>query len=163
MGRPVPKNLRIALPLAALFLFFALRGGGGFLVALLLPFLLVYTISNLIRMVRRPEERAARGVRLAIWIAAFAIAAALQASRSAGSRSAAEAAARRIAACRDITGRYPASLGEAGLDEAELRNRWRLSYSVREGKPLLAYPAAFMPLTLQEYDFERRSWRTNAY
>jgi hypothetical protein len=69
----------------------------------------------------------------------------------------------KVLAFRERAGTYPSSLAEAGLDGKALQADWKVRYFVQEGKPRLVYPAAFMPLTMYQYDFETGKWRQNAY
>ena len=149
--------------LVAIVLFFSLQKGSGPLLGILLPLFLVTAAYNSIRMIRRPEERKRRGIRLAIWAITLALTCTVQGHWSKASRSEAESALNKIMAYRARTGTYPASLKEVGLDDSYLKDEWQLRYAVREGKPTLSYPMPFMPLAVHEYDFEARKWRENAY
>ncbi len=149
--------------LATIVLFFTVQKGGGFLLVLLLPFFLITVIYNLMRMIQRSGERKSRGIRLVAWTIAFALAGTVQAYWGAAIRNDAESVLKKIQAHKEHTGTYPASLREVGLDDGYLREKWKLRYSKKEGKPSLTYPAPFMPLALYEYDFEAFEWRENVY
>lgn len=153
-----PKTLIFA----GLLLLISVPYGNGFLLALALPFFLAAVLYHGIRMIQRPAERPLRRIRLLIWTVSIALAGIVQAYWSVASRHEAELAANTLAAHRAQTGAYPVSLLDAGLDEQRLRTQWSIRYLVRDGKPALAYPATLMPLTLYEYDFEAKQWRTNA-
>lgn len=153
----------ITFVLAVIVSAFAAQKGYGFVLAFLLPAFLVHLIYSAVRMARRPDERRSRGIRLVVWSVALSLALSFQAFWSVGSRSDAESALKKILAHKERAGSYPASLREMGLDDDELQGKWRLRYSVKEGKPRLTYPAPIMPLTMYEYDFEARVWRKNAY
>lgn len=141
----------------------AVQKGNGFLLALFMPFLLIYLIFNAVRMLRRPSELKDRGIRMAIWSVALVLASIVQVYWSIGSRSDADLASQKVLAYKERTGSYPASLRDVGLDDSELQKKWRLRYSVNEREPRLTYPASVMPLTMNEYDFKVRAWRKNAY
>jgi len=149
--------------LVAITLFFSLQKGNGYLLVVALPFFLATTAYHLLRMFQRPAERQSRGIRLAVWSITFALAGGVQAYWSAASRTAAESASEKILAYKDRAGTYPASLKEAGLDDRDLKDKWKIRYALREGKPALSYPAPITPLAVCEYDFETREWRENAY
>lgn len=147
---------------AGLLLLIAVPYGNGFLLALALPFVLVAVLYHGIRLIRRPAERPWRRIRVLIWSLSVGLAAVVQAYWSVASRHEAELVANTLLAHRAQTGAYPASLLDAGLDEQRLRAQWSIRYLVRDSKPALAYPATIMPLTLHEYDFATKQWRTNA-
>lgn len=147
----------------AIVLFFSLQRGNGPLVILLLLLFLAYLVYSAARMVMRPAERRSRSVRLAIWTGTFVLAAGIQGYFGVTTRNEAERAVGKVVAFRQEKGAYPATLGDAGVDEKRLKDRWKIRYFLKDGKASLTYPAAFMPLTLCEYDFEGARWRENAY
>jgi len=147
--------------LVAVSLFFSLQKGNGPLLGILVPIFLVSVLYNFIRMIRKPEERKRRGIRLAIWSITLALACTVQIHWSEASHNEAEVALNKILAYKERTGIYPASLKEVGLDYKYLKEKWELRYWVKEGKARLVYPMSFMPLATYEYDFEARKWRKN--
>lgn len=157
-----PSDYAKTAVLAALVLIVALQKFAGFVVLLLVPVFAVSALYSAVRMVRRPAERKTRAVRLGIWAATLILAGAVQAHRGSAARNNAEAVARAVLAHKAGTGAFPATLGEIGLDGRKLDAAWGIRYFLREGKPVLAYPATFMPLTTLDYDFETRTWRLNA-
>lgn len=154
--------IKTFLPVAVL-LFFAVQRGNGFPLVILLLLFLLYLIYSAVRMVMRPAERKDRSVRLAVWVAALVLGGGIQGYWSLATRNAAELAVQKVAAYRKSTGTYPATLRDAGLDDTQLKDKWRLRYSLKDGKPALSYPASFMPLALYEYDFDSSSWKENIY
>lgn len=154
--------LKTIVPVA-IVLFFTLQRGNGPLVVILLLFFLAYLVYSAARMVVRPIERRSRSVRLAIWTATFVLAAGVQGYFGVATRNEAERAVGKVVAFKQGKGAYPATLGDAGVDEKRLKDRWKIRYFLEDGKASLTYPAAFMPLTLCEYDFEGARWRENAY
>lgn len=149
--------------LAAIALVATTQRGSAFPLLVLLPFFMMGVIYASVRMLRRPDERKKRGIRLAIWCATFALAGSVQAFWSVASRSDADAAAATVSAYRERTGSYPANLSEVGLSDGRLREKWGIRYSIRDGAPTLVYPARFMWLAMHEYDFEARAWKRNAH
>lgn len=149
--------------LAGVMLFLTVQKGSGFLLILLLPVLVVMMLYHAVKMVRKPEERRNRGVRLAVWGLAFLLAGGVQSYWSAASRKDAETALQKILTYKERTGTYPAGLKEVGLDDAALEAKWKLRYSLKDGMPMLVYPATFVWMDLHEYDFDKRTWRENAY
>lgn len=149
--------------LAGIVLFLTLQKGSGFVLILLLPFFLLGAIYQCIRIVRKPDERKKCSIRLAIWLATLVLAGALQAYWDQSSRNNAEQAAQKVFSHKQRTGAYPASLQEASLNETRLRDKWRIRYTVRHGRPYLSYPMTFLPLSTYEYDFEACAWRKNVY
>lgn len=157
------KGYAITFVCAAALLILTLQKGSGFLLILLLPVFLVLALYHAVRMIRRPEERKSRGIRLAVWAAAFALAGTVQTYWSIASKQDADLVLKKVLAHKARTGSYPATLKEVGLDDEHLKEKWRLRYSIREGQPMLVYPVPFMPLDLYEYDFEKLRWTENAF
>jgi len=149
--------------LVAIVLVATMQRGSALPLLALLPFFMMNVICTSVRMLRRPDERKKRGIRLAIWCATFALAGSVQASWNVASRSDADAAAATVSAHRERTGSYPASLSEVGLSDERLKLTWGIRYSIRDGNPTLVYPARFMWLVMHEYDFETRAWKRNAH
>lgn len=133
------------------------------MVAIFLPVFMAAALYNLVQMIRMPTERKRRGIRLAIWFAALLLVGAVQSHWTTASRRDADAAVQAILAHKARTGAYPTRLDELGLDEQALAEKWRLKYSVRDGKAALAYPMTLMPLSIYEYDFDAGRWRENSY
>lgn len=148
---------------AAVVLALTVQKENGFLLVLLLPSCLIYLVVNAVRMTRGSGGSKGRGIRMAVWSAVAVLACSAQGYWGMASRSDADLASQKVLAYQARTGAYPASLRDAGLDDGELQKKWSLRYSVKGGRPELAYPAPVMPLTMYEYDFEARAWRINAY
>ena len=149
--------------LVTILLFLTLQKGSGFLLILMLPLFLITVLYHAVRMIRRPDERKNRGIRLAVWAITFALAGAVQSYWSTASQKHADLVLKKVLAHKARTGSYPAALSEVGVDEQYLKDKWRIRYWGKEGVPMLVYPATFMPLGLYEYDFEASRWRQNAY
>ncbi|MBC5765846.1 hypothetical protein [Ramlibacter albus] len=75
-------------------------------------------------------------------------------------RADADAVAARLQERKAATGAYPASLAEIGFDAQALKDKWRLSYRLENGKPFLFYSAQNNWLVAWHYDFTSRSWRS---
>jgi hypothetical protein len=88
---------------------------------------------------------------------------AVQSHRASGTSDEANKVAKAVLDYKTRTGIYPAGLKDAGLDEVALEREWDIRYFMREGKPVLTYPATFMPLTTVDYDFDKRAWHENSY
>lgn len=149
--------------LVAITLFFTLQKGYGAWVPPLGLFFLLAALYNIVKMIRKPDERKQRGIKLAIWFVVLAVAGAVQSHWAEGTRDEAGKVAKALREYKTRTGAYPANLKEGGLDEQALNDQWEIRYLIRDGKPMLVYPAPFMPLTTYEYDFEQNKWRENAY
>lgn len=149
--------------LAAVVLAFSMQKGNGFLLVLFLPFILIYLIHNAVRMAIRPAERKSRGIRLMIWLVVPVLSVAVHIYWSASTRSNADLALQKVMTYKERVGIYPASLKDAGLDDEMLRKKWRIRYSIKEGRPSLTFPEPIMPLSLYEYDFETLEWKENIY
>ena len=147
---------------AAIVLVLVSLKGAGFLLGMLVPFFLLWTLYSLIRMAIRPAERRIRAVRFAIWAVTFALIGSVQAYWNKAARGDANIAVAAVQAHKSGTGAYPATLAEVGLAE-QVSSAWGVRYQLRDGKPFLAYPSTLMWMTMVEYDFENRQWRENAY
>lgn len=146
-----------------IFIAITLQRGSGFLLILLLPVFLVYVLYQVARIIRKPGEGTARGIRVAVWTFAVTLSGGVHGYWSAANHAGAERAARKVIEYRMRTGIYPASLAEAEADGGRVKKAWKLKYALKDGEPLLTYPASFMPMTMNEFDFASRAWRRNAY
>ena len=150
------------LALVAIMLFLSLQKGNGFL-PLLLLMIIVAVLLNLVRMVRRRDERKKYLLRLGIWAATLVLVGSVQTYWRDDSRKDADSAAKAVLAHKARAGSYPASLNEIGIAEEKLHTKWGLRYFVREGgQAVLTYPTSTMPLSTYDYDFENRKWVLNA-
>ncbi|MGZ3237165.1 MAG: hypothetical protein ACXU8A_07305 [Burkholderiaceae bacterium] len=149
--------------LVIIVLFLTVQKGYGPLVPTLWFIFIFVLVYNLIRMVLKPDERKKRGIRMAIWFVALSVAGAVQSHWASSTIKEADKVAKLVLDYQARKGAYPANLAEAGLDEKALESEWDIRYFMREGKPVLAYPATFMPLTTYDYDFDKHTWRENSY
>ena len=85
---------------------------------------------------------------------------ALQQFAEKDARADAEAVAIALQKHRGTNGAYPANLSEIGFDPNILRDRWRLSYRLEEGKPYLFYSAQNNWLVAYHYNFESKTWES---
>jgi energy-coupling factor transporter transmembrane protein EcfT len=149
--------------LAVIVLFFTVQKDYGPL-ALMLFFIFIFVLLyNLIQMARKPAERKLRGIRMAIWLVVLSVAMAVQSHRANGTKEEADKAVKTVLDYKARTGAYPAGLKDAGLDEVALERDWEIRYFMRDGKPVLVYSDTFMPLTTNDYDFDKRAWHQNSY
>lgn len=146
-----------------LALVFTVQKGYGPLVLSLWFIFIFVLIYNLIRMTCKPDERKKRGIRMAIWLVALSVGAAVQSYWASGTSKEADKVAKLVLDYQIRKGAYPANLAEAGLDEKTLESEWDIRYFMREGKPVLVYPAPYMPLTTYDYDFDKHTWQENSY
>lgn len=151
------------LVLVAAVLFFTLQNHAGYLVIFVLPFVFLSLIVGTVLMVRRPQERQRRGIRMLIWASALALIGAVQWYRADAARADAEGAVRAIVEHKARSGSYPSTLAQAGLDEEALHARWTLRYSLKNGRPALSYAATLIPTDGYDYDFESSQWIYNSY
>jgi hypothetical protein len=147
----------------AVFLFFALRKGGGFLFVFMVPVFTMVVLYHLFKMVRHSENRVVRGVKVALWVACFIGVGTVQSYWAHESRHAADAAAFAVAAYKSRHGMYPETLRETDVNEIILQEKWGVRYFRREGKPELSYPGSYLPLSSYRYDFEAGRWDESTY
>jgi hypothetical protein len=149
--------------LAAIVLFFTVQQGYGTLALTLLLVFIFVLLFNLIQMVRKPAQRKLRGIRMGVWFVVLSVAMAVQSHRAGGTKKEADKVVSTVLEYKTRMGAYPANLKDVGLDEAALDREWDIRYFMSEGKPVLAYPNTFIPLTSIEYDFDKRAWQENSY
>ena len=75
-------------------------------------------------------------------------------------RADAEAVVTALQKHRGVSGAYPTSLAEIGFDPNTLRDKWRLSYRLENGKPYLFYSAQNNWLVAHHYNFESKVWES---
>ena len=131
--------------------------GGFVLVAAMLIFL-PWAVYTLVRIAIRPLERRSRAIRLAIWSVTLVASFAARAQWDVAAHEEATAAVSAVQVHKGRTGKYPASLSEAGLDAEALKKKYSLSYRLEDGKPKLFYSQPSMPTVAKHYDFEGNSW-----
>jgi hypothetical protein len=148
---------------AAALIYFAFQSYGSVIISIAVPVLLIGFIIGLTLLIRRPQERRHRTIRMVIWILALILVMGVESYRARAVRGAADAAAQTITAYHTRTGSYPASFADVGLDAAALDERWTLRYWLREGRPRLVYDDTLMPLDEDEYDFDHGRWSHNSY
>ncbi len=156
-------NYVVTLILAGVILYFAVQAHFGFVLAFLVPVLLVYYIVGVIQLIRRPAERRQRAVRMTVWLAVIAVSGCMQGYWAHAARAAADAVAKAVLAFKSSAGTYPQTLADVHIDEAQLADRWMLRYRLSEGKPQLSYASTYLPLDGYEFDFDNGKWVLNSY
>jgi hypothetical protein len=149
--------------LAAIVLFFTLQKGYGWLWAMIVCVFLFVALYNLFRLIRKPDERKKRSIRLAIWSVTLTLAGSVQIHWSIESHNTADKVIKTILAYKSRLGTYPKTLKEIGINAQDLDEKWELRYILEEGKPRLVYPMPFMVLGMYEYDFETGTLKENTY
>jgi hypothetical protein len=149
--------------LAAIVLFFTVQQDYGPLALTFLFIFIFVLLYNLIQMARKPAERKLRGIRMVVWFVVLSVAMAVQSHRANGTKEETDKVVKTVLDYKTRTGAYPAELKDAGLDDVALEREWDIRYFMSEGKPVLAYPNTFIPLTSIEYDFDKRAWHENSY
>ena len=131
---------------------------GGIALVAAAVFFVPWVIYSLVRMIFRPAERRSRAITIVIWIATFVVAFSVRSEWDTTARTQADAAVSAIQAHKARTGAYPNNLGEVGIDEKPLKDRFSLNYRVQEGKAFLIYSQPSMGMVAHHYNFETSSW-----
>lgn len=158
MRRPIT----ITSLLAVIALAVLVQNGNGPALPFFIGWLLIYGPYNAIQMIRRPEQRTRRCVRLIIWTLVALASAGAQMYWFYGTKNRAEEVLQGIQAFREKHGAFPPGLADAGMDAFAMQSRWHIRYSLKDGRPRLTYPATLMWLGMNEYDFDKKSWRAQA-
>ncbi len=92
------------LILVAVVLFVAFQSDFGFVVLFLLPILFVWFIVGIVLMVRRPQERQRRAIRMAIWASTLVIIGTVQGHRADAARAEANGVVRALIEYKALNG-----------------------------------------------------------
>ena len=141
-----------------LFLVVTTRMHAGFMALMMLPFLAIWCLSCAWTMWRQPGRRRQQTIKLLMWGAALGIVAAVHLYYAHAARQDAGRALAAITEYRIRHKAYPATLAQAGLDQAALKKRWMLSYVLDAGRPQLVYAVTFTAFETWSYDFATSKW-----
>lgn len=159
------REHRVALALCVLAIALPLTTGVLYVVALLLPALVMWLLAMPFVAWRRPQRRKAIAQKAGLYLAAF-VATCLVANRIVtAAKAEGDAAAAAVLAYHDAHGAWPEQLADAGFTPSDRATRPHYFLSKPDGappEPNLSYPSPNSPLSTQAFDFERRSWRFNA-
>jgi len=143
---------------AGAFVFFAAHQGGGFMLYLVAPFLLIWFLYSGYIFWRRPERRRVHGIAAGIWLLAIGGIAVLHSWYHHQARKAAEGAVAAVVDFRKHHGAYPPTGQAVGVTPGSAADKWGISYSLRNGTPQLMYSSTFQIFGTYMYDFERGTW-----
>ena len=146
------------LILAGLMVAVTVPRHAGFLVFLWLALFSVRLLHAIFVMVREPSRRGELGVRLGIWVVAFAAIGAWHGYWTRAARLDADRVVASIARYQSQHGTYPENLRQLGLDEKGLRRQWMLGYHLDKQEPTLVYASTFGLFDAYVYDFPKHQW-----
>ena len=142
---------------AAAFTFFAGNPGGGFMIYLIAPFLLIWLLYTVYVFWRRPQRRRIHGIATGIWLLAIAVVAGLHTRYYQQARQSADALVAAVMEYKQQHGEYPASEAALGIPDAASGIQ-HASYHLVDGKPSVTYASTFQMFGSYTYNFETRQW-----
>jgi len=148
------RSLISTIAIAAIVAFLTGAVHGGFMLVLVIPFLIVWLLRSAWTMYRHRERRRLLAGKIAIWIATILVVALLHRYYATEARAEADAAIRAVVAYKNQHGEYPKHLSEAGVNNG----RWHVGYGVDEHGPWLLYPATFVVFEVWRYNFLSERW-----
>ena len=153
---PQKSNRKIytSLLLATATVFLVAQPGMGFLLVVLLIPLLIWLSYSAYGMLRWPETRRNRLLRVTIWLVALALMVGIHYWRHTTTRQHADGIVATIQRHAAKQGQYPATLAAAGIPSQGV---W-LRYRCDQGKPSLYYRGTFLPFESYQYDFSVGAW-----
>ena len=132
----------------------------GFMLFLVLLFLLPWLVASLWIGFRHPEQRARRASQAAIWLCSVSLIVGMHVYRATSARDQAQLLVEKVIAYRQSHGRYPATAQALGYSDKQLRELFVMGgYFLTDGKPYLFYASTYMPFESESYDFALRQWQ----
>ena len=132
----------------------------GFMLFLVLLFLLPWLLASLWIGFRHPEQRALRASKAAIWLCCVSLIVGVHLYLAIQTRNQAQLLVERVIAYQQTHGRYPDSSQALGYSDEQLRELLGLGgYFLTEGKPTVFYASTYMPFEKEIYDFTLRQWQ----
>ena len=131
---------------------------GGFLLFLIAPFLLLWTIYSVYVSWKHPERRRLHAILMSIWLVTIGGVALLHLYWYRAARSNAETLVRAVETYKERYGNYPQTAETVGVNLGPEGGKWRIYYSVDDGKPSLGYWDTFEIYATYDYDFDRHTW-----
>jgi len=144
---------------AAAFVFFAVHEGGGFMIYLVAPFLLIWFLYSGFIFWKRPERRRVHGIAAGIWLLAIGSVAAVHVWYHHEARKAAEGVVATVLEFRKQHGAYPPTDQAAGITPGSTADRWGIGYVLTDGAPRVIYASTFQIFGSYDYDFESGTWQ----
>ena len=127
----------------------------GFMVYLAVPFLLIWLLYSLWIAWRQPMQRPITVVKIVLWVLTLSGIGALHSFYATAARQEADAVVAGVMDYQRKFGTYPKPTEITGLP---VRGKWRVFYSLVDGRPHVFYPATFMVFTVYNYDFDHQAW-----
>ncbi len=143
---------------AAAFVFFAAHKGGGFMIYLVAPFLLIWFLYSGFIFWKRPERRRVHAIATGIWVLAIGGIAVVHAWYHHEARKAAEGVVATVLEFRKQHGTYPPTDQAAGITPGSLSDRWGIGYVLADGAPKVFYASTFQIFGTYTYNFESGIW-----
>jgi len=143
---------------AAAFVFFAAHPGGGFMLYLIAPFLLIWFLYSGFIFWKRPERRRVHAISTGIWMLAVAGIAVLHVWYQQQARKAAQTVVAAVIDFRQRHGVYPPTDQAAGITPGSTADQWSIGYYLRNGVPEVTYSSTFQIFASYSYDFKSGTW-----
>jgi hypothetical protein len=119
-------------------------------------FLIFWLPYSLYMIVRKPERRKVQSIKIGIWFLMIAIVLTIHQVRKVDTRNYAGSVVLKIEQFHQNQGRYPDSLDQIGISQAELKDK--LSLPHYSNKPQFYYADTVTIFHLWTYDFGRHEW-----
>lgn len=129
---------------------------GGFMLIFVAPFLTVWLAYSAYVAWKHPDRRMTQSIRAGLWVLAVGGVLLLHWHYHRAARDSADLVVAYVNHYKTNHGSFPETIDAAGLNN--FRNKWRISYLMKDGKPSLFYPATFVIFDTYWYDFEHQSW-----
>lgn len=123
---------------------------------LVLIFMLFWLPYSFYVILRHPIRRKSQAWKIGIWFLMIAAVVGIHQIRQINTREYADTIVFKIEQFREMQGRYPDSLAEAGLNPDELRSKIGITHY--SNKPLFYYPNTIMVFHMWRYDFDKNVW-----
>lgn len=145
---------------AALLTLLLAQRHAGFVLGMLLLFLIPGGCYSAFIIVARPAKRNLQATKVAIWAVACVVVVAVHGVMHVSARRYADTVVQSLQAYARLHGHYPPTLEAAGVSPNEFHQRLGLSnYTLAGEVPRLAYGTTYMPFAVEQYDFDRHEWQ----
>lgn len=137
---------------------FASQHGGGFILYLVAPILLLWIVCGIYILRDRTAIKKTYLITLGLWLITVTGLTSLHVYYYFAARHAADAVAAAVVAYKEKVGTYPITAEAAGIELPVDGGEWRISYGVEQDRPHLFYWSTFQIFSTYSYNFDRKSW-----
>ncbi len=132
----------------------------GFMLFLVLLFLLPWLLASLWICIRDPQQRSLRASQAAIWLLSISLIVCVHVYIATQTHSNAQRLVERVIAYQQRYGHYPANVQAIGYSDAQIHDMLGMGdYQLTEGQPYLFYATTYLPFETESYDFSLHQWQ----